>query len=73
MEGKIIKVNRTRGYGFVRSENGEEYFFHHTDLIMTEIVSVNEGDNVAFELDFAPRGLLNVSVTLATNIKIIEY
>lgn len=73
MKGTIIKVNRTRGYGFIRSERGEDYFFHHTDLVMTEIQAINEGEFVAFEIDFAPRGLLNVSITLATKIvKITE-
>ena len=72
MEGKIIKVNRTRGYGFIRSESGEDYFFHHTDLVMIEIVEIKEGNRAEFELDYGPRGLLNVSITLATNIKIIE-
>ena len=72
MEGKIIKVNRTRGYGFIRTESEKVYFFHHSDL-MIEIDIVKEGDLVEFRLDYGPRGLVDVSITLATYIKIIDY
>ncbi len=71
MEGKIIKVNRHRGYGFIRTVSEDVYFFHHSDLEMVEIDVVKEGDPVEFEIDYGPRGLLNVSITLATSIKII--
>ena len=72
MEGKIIKVNRHRGYGFIRTESEEVYFFHHSDLKI-EMDIVKEGDLVEFRLDYGPRGLVNVSITLATSIKIIDY
>jgi len=72
LEGKIIKVNRHRGYGFIRTESEEVYFFHHSDL-MIEMDIVKEGDLVEFRLDYGPRGLVDVSITLATSIKIIDY
>ncbi|MFC1693490.1 cold-shock protein [Candidatus Latescibacterota bacterium] len=72
MKGTIIKVNRVRGYGFIRTENGEEIFFHRTDLVMIEIDKLNEGNHVEFKLDNGPRGLLQVSITLATYVKVIE-
>jgi len=72
LEGKIIKVNRHRGYGFIRTESEEVYFFHHSDL-MIDIDIIKEGDFVEFRLDYGPRGLVNVSITLATSIKIINY
>ena len=72
MEGKIIKVNRHRGYGFIKTESEEVYFFHHSDL-MIDIDIVKEGDLVEFRLDYGPRGLVDVSITLATSIKIIDY
>ena len=73
MKGKIIKVSRYRGYGFIRSESEKDYFFHKSDLVIIEIDTVKVGDSVEFELDYGPRGLLDVSITLATSIKIIEY
>ena len=72
MEGKIIKVNRHRGYGFIKTESEEVYFFHHSDL-MIDIDIVKEGDLVEFRLDYGPRGLVDVSITLATSIKIVSY
>jgi CspA family cold shock protein len=72
LEGKIIKVNRTRGYGFIKTESEEVYFFHHSDLMMFEMDSLQEGHRVKFELDRGPRGLMEVSITLATYVKVIE-
>ena len=72
MEGKIIKVNRTRGYGFIRTESEEVYFFHHSDLMIIEMDSLKEGHRVEFELDHGPRGLMEVSITLATYVKVME-
>jgi len=72
LEGKIIKVNRHRGYGFIKTESEEVYFFHHSDL-MIDIDIVKEGDLVEFRLDYGPRGLVDVSITLATSIKIVSY
>ncbi len=72
MEGKIIRINRYRGYGFIRTESNKEYFFHKSDLVIKEIYEVNEGDCVDFKLDNGLRGLLQVSITLATSIKVID-
>ena len=72
MRGVVIRINRFRGYGFIRTEDDKEYFFHKTDLVLREIYEVKEGDNVNFELDQGIRGLLQVSITLATSIKVIE-
>ena len=72
MKGTIIKVNRVRGYGFIRTENGEEIFFHRTDLVMIEINQLTEGKRVEFRLDNSPRGLVEVSITLATYVRVIE-
>ena len=72
MQGIIIRINRYRGYGFIRTESNNEYFFHRTDLVMKEIYEVKEGDRVDFKLDHGLRGLLQVSITLATSIKVID-
>ena len=39
---------------------------------MKEIYEVKEGDRVDFKLDHGLRGLLQVSITLATSIKVID-
>jgi len=38
-----------RGYGFIKTELGEDLFFHSNDLIGVEFNSLKEGQEVEFE------------------------
>ncbi len=33
MKGKVARVLDLKGFGFIRGEDGTEYFFHRDDLI----------------------------------------
>ena len=47
--GKIKKLVSDRGYGFIESENGQDYFFHMSDLIgNTEFASLHLDDYTTF-------------------------
>jgi cold shock CspA family protein/uncharacterized LabA/DUF88 family protein len=49
--GRIKKVVRDRGFGFVQRDNGHEYFFHLTDLeIGLAWETVEEGKLVVFDI-----------------------
>lgn len=59
--GKIIRMIRDRGFGFIKSdEDGNDYFFHHTALHGTdyqiEFDSLAEGQRVRFEIGIGPNG-----------------
>ncbi len=44
-----IKRLMDRGYGFIKTEQEEDLFFHRNDLEGVEFNSLNEGQEVEFE------------------------
>ncbi len=65
-QGTIKKLT-DRGYGFIKTEQGEDLFFHSSDVEGVEFNSLNEGQEVEFEKgqgrDGRPR---------AANVKLAE-
>ena len=57
MKGEIKKLIRDRGFGFIRAEDGNEVFFHHSSLEGgTEYDSLEEGSKVEFSVERGPKG-----------------
>jgi cold shock protein len=55
--GRVKKLVRDRGFGFVQRENGNEYFFHLTDLdIGLNWETLEEGRSVTFDIRREPVG-----------------
>ena len=44
-----IKRLMDRGYGFIKTEQGEDLFFHRNDIKQGEFNSLQEGQEVEFE------------------------
>ncbi len=44
-----IKQVMDRGYGFIKTEQEEDLFFHRNDLEGVEFASLSEGQEVEFE------------------------
>ena len=44
-----IKKLTDRGYGFIKTDQGEDIFFHSTDIEGVEFNSLTEGQEVEFE------------------------
>lgn len=65
MQGKIRKLIRGRGYGFIEAEDGREIFFHETGLEDIEFDLLQEGQQVEFDVEQGPKGPRAVSVKLA--------
>lgn len=57
MTGTIKRLARDRGFGFIQGENGQDYFFHQSELrgglTFTEL---KEGQRVTFEPREAEKG-----------------
>ncbi|MGA2775817.1 MAG: cold shock domain-containing protein [Candidatus Omnitrophota bacterium] len=60
--GKIKKVVRERGFGFISDTDGREVFFHQSSLIDTQFDALKEEDNVEFEIENSPKGPRAVKV-----------
>ena len=55
-KGKIKKMVRDRGFGFIRGDDGKEVFFHRSGLNAAEYDSLSEGDIVEYVVQEGPRG-----------------
>ena len=47
--GTIKRLVRDRGFGFIRDEGGQEWFFHRSSVTAGGFESLNEGQRVAFD------------------------
>ncbi len=56
VKGKIKKLVRDRGFGFVRGDDGKEVFFHRSGLGAQDYDSFSEGDLVEYVVQECPRG-----------------
>jgi CspA family cold shock protein len=67
MQGTIKRVIRDRGFGFIKSTEGQEVFFHRSGLQNLNFDGLKEGENVEFEMERGEKGprAINVRPTQA--------
>ncbi len=63
--GKIKKLVRERGFGFISDTDGNEIFFHQSSLMDVGFDALKEEQEVEFEVEKSPKGPrgINVKVT----------
>lgn len=61
MKGTVKFFNDMKGFGFIKDEEGKEYFVHQTGL--GEGVKLHENDEVNFDVEEGERGPKAVNVT----------
>ncbi len=66
MKGKLKKIIRGRGYGFISAEDGGVLFFHRSALVGIDFDALEEGVQVEFDSERGPKG------PWAVNVKIRE-
>jgi len=49
-KGTIRKLITDRGYGFIKTERGEDLFFHRNELQGVDYNSLREGQQVEFKV-----------------------
>ncbi len=65
-KGKINKVVRDRGFGFIDDTDGRQLFFHQSSLSGIEFDALKGEEQVEFEVEDSPKG------PRAINIKVID-
>jgi CspA family cold shock protein len=53
--GTIKRVARDKGFGFIRDNSGQEYFFHRSS-VQGSFDALNEGQRVSFDEEQSPKG-----------------
>ncbi len=61
--GTVKWFNNAKGYGFISRENGEDVFVHYKTVVGDGYKTLNQGDNVQFEVEKGPKGLQAANVS----------
>ncbi|MCC6373012.1 MAG: cold shock domain-containing protein [Bacteroidia bacterium] len=59
-KGTVKFFNETKGFGFIKEENGQEIFVHVSGLKE----DIQENDQVTFEIEQGKKGLNAINVSL---------
>jgi CspA family cold shock protein len=60
--GKIKKLIKDRGFGFISDTDGREVFFHQSSLVDAQFDTLTEEQTVTFEIEKSPKGPRAINV-----------
>ncbi len=63
MVGKVKWFNSQKGYGFITTGEGKDVFVHYSGVISEGYKSLQEGEDVQFELTNGKNGDQAINVT----------
>ncbi len=61
--GTVKWFNSSKGYGFISREEGDDVFVHFKAIQGEGYKTLEEGDQVSFEVTQGPKGLQAANVT----------
>ena len=64
-KGKVKWFNERRGFGFIEREDGDDLFVHYSAIQGDGFKTLEEGQEVEFDIVEGPKGLQAANVTRA--------
>jgi len=62
-KGTVKWFNGAKGFGFIARQGGEDVFVHYRSIVGDGYKSLNEGDQVEFNVEQGPKGLQATNVS----------
>ena len=64
VNGTVKWFSERKGFGFIEQENGPDVFVHHSGINAHGFKTLNEGDQVTFDIEQGQKGPAAANVTV---------
>ena len=68
-QGKIKRLVADRGFGFLEGEEGQDLFFHHSEVQGSTIEQLQEGQNVSYAVGQGRKGPCATSIRVSVSAR----
>lgn len=68
MESRVKWFNNEKGYGFIEYKENEDIFVHYSAILQDGYKTLNQGDNVNFDLIETEKGFQAQNIQSLSNL-----